>query len=498
MKKIIFNIFGLAITTLILTGCGNDWLDLTPPDGVDSQVAITNYNDAQTARTGMYDGLQGGSGDDRRTYYAGRMTYYGDVRGDDMQARDQGMRTSVMYEMRYTTADNAQEIWFVPYNVNRRANNIIKALDAGNVTDATAEQIGKIRSEALVVRALTHFDLVRIYGNPYTMDNGASLGVPIVTEPLASDVMPSRNTVAEVYTQVLKDLNEAINSGYLAREKTQGYINYWAAKALLSRVYLFQGDNANALAAAEDVIQNSPYKLWTNEEYVGAWSKDNGAHANEMIFEIVNFSSDDWTDREGLAYLYHEDGYADAIVTKAFTDMMDENDIRLKVIMPSIYNADLKAIYGDARVFLNKYPADASGDMRLNNIPLFRLSEMYLTAAEAAVKTGDKTKAAGYLNTIAQRANPTISAYTEGNITLENVIIERRKELIGEGQRFFDAMRNNETVVRYTNDADQGYHYLLPTESMSFNRTYYRAILPIPALEVNVNPNLAAQQNPGY
>ena len=111
-------------------------------------------------------------------------------------------------------------------------------------------------------------------------------------------------------------MTDAINSGYLAKDKTQGYINEWAAKALLTRVYLTKGDNENALKVAEDIITNSPYKLWTNEEYVDAWYKNNGAHTNEMIFEVINASNDDWTDRNGIAYLLNENGYADAIVTK--------------------------------------------------------------------------------------------------------------------------------------------------------------------------------------
>ena len=75
---------------------------------------------------------------------------------------------------------------------------------------------------------------------------------------------------------------------------------------------------------------------------------------------------------------------------------------------------------------------------------------------------------------------------------------ERRKELVGEGQRFFDAMRNNETIVRYSSEENQGWHYSLLKESQSFDRTYTKALLPIPVSETNANPTLKAQQNPGY
>ena len=118
MKKI-YKSFTLALAVLTFTACGNDWLDREPSDGIETSQAITNYSDAVTAYFGMYDGLQGNS--TYNSYYAARMFYYGDVRGDDMQARDQGMRSSSCYEMRYTV-DNAPNMWNVPYNVIRRAN----------------------------------------------------------------------------------------------------------------------------------------------------------------------------------------------------------------------------------------------------------------------------------------------------------------------------------------------------------------------------------------
>lgn len=497
--KNIYKVLILTLTIFTFTACGNDWLDREPADGTETSSAITNYNDALTAYYGMYDGLQGNA--DYNTYYAARMFYYGDVRGDDMQARDQGMRSSSCYEMIYTV-DNAPNMWNVPYNVIRRANRLIEAIDNKQVTDAADEEIGQVYAEAKVIRALVHFDLVRIYGFPYTADEGASLGIPIMLKPLDSDALPVRNTVAEVYEQVTKDITEAINSGYMETNasNSKGYINVWTAKSLLSRVYLYMGKNAEALATAEDVIINSPYKLWTTDEYVAAWNKDNGAHSNEMIFEIINESSDDWSDREGIAYLYNEDGYADAIVTKAFGDLMaaDPKDVRNNVILPARFDEDLMKKYGDAKIFINKFPADKSGDMRLNNLPVIRLSEVYLTAAEAAFKEGTLDAATQYLNAIVKRANPEATAITNATISLERIILERRKELVGEGQRFFDAMRNNETIVRYTSNSDKGFHYSLDAESQKFDRTYFRVILPIPVVETDANPNIAKQQNPGY
>ena len=487
----------ISLSLVALTSCGNDWLNTVPSDSVPADDAINNYKAATVAYTGVYDGLQGNSS--RVSYYGARMFYYGDVRGDDMQARAQGMRSSSCYEMRYTL-DNAPNMWSVPYNVIRRANRLLEAVEQNKVEDATAEQLANLKAEALTIRALVHFDLCRIYANPYTMDNGASKGVPVVTSPLAMDELPSRSSVAEVYTQILQDLEDALSSGGLADKKNYGYVNKWFAKALLAKVYLYKGDNANALTQAEDVIKNSPYELWTNGEYVNGWTTSDSGR-KEMIFELVNKSEDDWTDREGIAYLMNEDGYADFIATKSFLALMEEDpdDIRNNILIPAQSDEDLMKEFGNAKIFVNKFPADpSSGEMRLNSLPIMRLSEVYLIAAEAAAKMSNGSKAAAYLNKIVLRANPTATAITESEATVERIMLENRKEFVGEGHRFFDAMRNNETIVRYTMDIDKGFHYSLINESARFDRTYFRSLLPIPADEVNVNPNLKAEQNPGY
>ncbi|GAB6008846.1 RagB/SusD family nutrient uptake outer membrane protein [Dysgonomonas reticulitermitis] len=491
-----FKILLLAIVAITAASC-SDYLDTKQYTAISTDQAITGYNDAVAALVGMYDGLQGASG--RTTYYASRMVYYGDVRGDDMQAQDAGKRTSSCYEMRYS-ADDAPVIWATPYDANRRANNLIKALDEGKVTDATAEEIGDLRSQALVVRALVHFDLVRVYGNPYTADNGASLGVPIVTEPLAPSATPGRNTVAEVYDQVIKDLTDAIASNDLSTSAELGTINVWAAKALLCRVYLYKGDNQNALTLAKDIITNSPYELWTNAEYGSVWSKEG---TSEVIFEIINTDTSDWGDREGIGYLMSEDGYSDMVVTTAFSNLLDEDpaDVRHSIVLAS-HTDPMKNLYGTAKVWCNKFSGKTGSQIPIANIPILRLSEVYLNGAEAAFKLGGANlqTAADYVKAIAQRANPaTTETFTTANISLDRVLKERRKELVGEGHRFFDAMRNNQTITRYTDEANRGRHYILTVpESRRFDRTYFRAILPIPVTEVNANPVIKEQQNPGY
>lgn len=495
MKKIIKSI-AITIIALLTFGC-SDYLDTKQYSAISSGEAITNINDAYAALTGVFDGLQGNS--DNNSYYASRMIYYGDVRGDDMQASKAGNRTSALYEMRYTV-DNSPAIWGVPYNVIRRANNLIKAIEDGKVTDGSQEDLDYIKGQVLAIRALVHFDLNRIHGNPYTVDNGASLGIPIVLEPTEPSSIPPRNTVAEVYGQVIKDLTDAIDLLKNSTAKDLGYINQWAAKALLCRVQLYKGDNQQALALAQDIITKSPYKLWTNAEYGNVWEKEG---TSEVIFEIMNFDTSDWGDREGIGYLMSEDGYADMIVTTAFSNLLnqDPSDVRHSILDAS-KNEDNIKVYGTDKIWCNKFRGKTGSQIPIANIPILRLSEVYLNGAEAAVKLGSTNlqTAADYVKAIALRANPaSTETFTSANISLDRVLKERRKELVGEGHRFFDLMRNNLQCTRYTSEADMGRHYIL-TEAASkqFDNKYFRTLLPIPVSETNANPTIKEQQNPGY
>ena len=340
------------------------------------------------------------------------------------------------------------------------------------------------------------FDLTRIYGKPYTVDQGSSLGVPIATSPLESTEKPSRSTVAQCYETIEKDLTDAINSNALP--KTNGYVNLWAAKALQVRVYMTKGEWSKALSVAEDIISNSSYKLWEPSEYVAAWSKSDANHSKEIMFEISINNNTDWTDREGIAYLYADKagaspGYGDVIVTKDFSDMLtsDPADIRNDILLAAAAGG-----FDKRKVYINKMPA-VNGDVRYSNVPLLRLSEVYLSAAEAAFQAGDKNKAANLLNDIiSNRTTDESKQVTSGNITLDRIYIERRKELVGEGQRYFDVMRRGETVTRYTDVNDRGWHDVLSEEARTFNRDSKKALPLIPVGEINANPNI--EQNPGY
>ena len=504
----IFKTVLCAAFVLGLSSCGNDWLEEEQPStGVNAETAIKKSSDLAAAYVGMYTAFKGTSS--FTDYYAANMFVYGEVSGEDMQYNkiNGSNRASFYYYRIYTTADQfgvSNAVWESPYIVISRANHII-AVEDSELEDfeEAADDIAQMKNEAKVLRAYALFDLTRIYGKPYTQDGGASLGVPFSTELIDAEAKLPRSTVAENYAQVVKDLTEAISSGALAEDPTPGYINKWAAEALLTRVYLTMGDNAKALSTAEDVINNSPYKTWTQAQYVKAWDKSDAAHNNEIIFEIAISGTSDWTDRNGIAYLYCENGgangsgYGDLVASKAFSDMLssDPKDIRNNVFLPA-NGSSAKAGYGTARVFLNKLPA-VGGVVQLQNVPMLRFSEVVLSAAEAAFNAGNKDKAAKYLNEIIKnRTSDESKQVSAADITADRIYIERRKELVGEGQRWFDALRRGETITRYTSDEDRGWHDVLTQRARSYNRESKYTLPPIPQYEIDANPEIV--QNSDY
>lgn len=494
---------GCAILAASLSSCVNDWLDVAPSDGTDADAALTSSSDLDAARTGMYKALKGNSS--FVDYYGQQFFVYGDVHaGDDYQYNNIGgsNRASFYYDMNYQTASefNTSTVsWQSPYVVIGRANRIIAAAEGGKLSDAVEAKakIEQYAAESKVLRALAHFDLVRIYGKPYTEDQGASLGVPLVTGVLESNAKPARSTVAEVYTQVVKDLTEAISSNALATETKPGYVSVWGAKAILSRVYLNMGDYANALSVAEDIIKNSGAALWTRDQYLKAWDAST-PNESEFLFRLNVAGSTDSNDLNGIGNLQQRDGYKEMVATKKFVDMLtsDPKDVRNDMFLPATAPKEV-ATYGTNKVFLNKLRGQGGDLRKVTIVPIIRLSEVYLTAAECAFRNDDKTKAVEYLNDLVKNRTTTeASLATVDNITLDRILIERRKELIGEGQRYFDALRNNETITRYTSEADKGWHMTLSKEAQSFNRDYFKAIAAIPQAEINANPNI--KQNTGY
>jgi hypothetical protein len=471
--------------SVFTASCGNDWLDREPSTSINNDEGFGLIDDIGYALNGVYNTMQNAYA------YSGRLVYYGDVTGDDMQAVSSTKRTGSYYLFNFTKDNAPSTHWSYLYNIINQCNIILESVDQIEVTAANEAKRNDYKGQALALRGMALFDLTRIFGYPYLKDSGASPGVPIVTKVLSIHDKPARNTVAECYAQIIDDL-ETAGAGLLSESFNKGKINKWAALALLSRVYLYKGDNAKALEKAEAAIsgaESKKYALWTNAEYPTAWGNDaSSSKPGEALFEIVNTNTDS-AGNESMGYLSSYSGYDDLCITSSFYALLleDPNDVRLKLL----------SFDGSKYAYVFKYQPQEGELIQDANIPLIRLSEAYLNAAEAAQKLGDNTKAVKYLDPIVKRANPANTVAGE-QLTMERILTERRKELVDEGHRMYDALRDGGKARRFdvANSKIGSTKHLSGSYEKEYDWNWYKIVLPIPKAEMDTNPNL--DQNPEY
>ncbi|WP_439183388.1 RagB/SusD family nutrient uptake outer membrane protein [Carboxylicivirga taeanensis] len=495
MKKIKFIISLFIIALLfVVQSCSEDFLVEYPTDK-QAPEDIQKMADVEVVINGTYNLMQSVG------FLNSNIITRNDMRSDDMQVPDFG-RLEDEYRYDFDEQNSVLSIWSTPYTIIRQANNVIAMLEGINVESPTDKaKKDDMTGQSLTIRALAHFSLCNSYGLPYAHNDGQSLGIPIVTEVLPKDAQVKRSTVAQVYDQIIKDLTTAIP--LLSEAPKGGKINSWAAKTLLARVYLYKEDNTKAYETAVDVIKKSPYVLLKRSEYVDAWSKE---FNSESIFSCVNNAADNGGGNS-IAYLSDPEGYGQFIASQDLIDLVnsDPDDIRNEILYidqlsvigdPTTYGRILKypGIGNTKAIIVDHFEGDGEPKPELassattSNVPIFRLSELYLIAAEAAVKGGG-SDAATYLNAIVERANPAAKV-AEADVTLDRVLTERRKELMAEGHRFFDLIRNKRDIVR--TECARTAHM---TARMHIPYDDYQVVFAIPLEELKINP---LTQNPGY
>ena len=465
--------FGLILAVIFtISSCKKSFLDQLPYSSVASDVAIRNVSDMQAALNGAYSNVLSAN------LFGRTIPLVGDLLADNVYISTvNSNRYLDFFQINYTIANgNALGIWQSAYSTILRANNVINCPLQG-----TAD-IDQLRGEALGLRALMYFELVKFFSKPYTVDpNG--LGVPIVLiyDPA---LKPERNTLSEVYTQIQKDLTDA--SALMTKNKSSGFFTKYAAKALLARMYEFKGDWNNALTTAQDVINNSGYSLLQLNEVLTFWQNNTDRNdKKEVLFEIV-FDANNNAGNNSLPYFFDQGGYGDALAADNFYNLFSNTDVRksLFIVGSPIRGANVKVV--------NKFPNAGSADK--DEMKVIRISEVYLIAAEAAYQTNDPVAARNYVNAVATRRDPNFTGYTSSGTALrDDILLERRKELAFEGHRYWDLARYNMDVVRV--NVAGNYPGNVP---LTLSANNFRRILPIPQSELDANPNIRNQGNPGY
>ena len=396
------------------------------------------------------------------------------------------------------TSTSTMGLWSSAYSAILGCNKALTAINEGKFTrdGVSDEQINNIKAENLFLRALAYFDLVRVYAQPYgyIKANGITgveaMGVPIVLKDDLS-ARPSRNTVAEVYENlIIPDLVEAerlMSDSYVRAgvKDVVATVTKPVIQALMARVYLHHEDWQLAADYATKVIKNGRFRLLSGDRFVSMWdgSVDVAPQSgSEIIFEVYVSQSDgsrsDLGDYLTAPEVAGGAGYGDVRVSNDLIDLYDATDVRLTGLTKT------NSKYPGYR-WSTKFPGK-NGLLAYNNVPVLRISEMYLIRSEAIYRgaTVSGVTAIDDLNRVATNRN----AEAYATVTLDNLFEESRKEFLFEGHIFFDMKRLQKSLVRTDYDLDP------LTKNIDFPS--YRWALPIPENDILYNDNM--DQNPGY
>ena len=273
MKTI--KIYIVAVLMLGLTACGEDFLDVKPSNSGDASSSIQTPADARVIMNGLLSKMRSSA------YYGRNFIMYAEAKGGDLTIFSQGRGLDGLYSFNHSvTTGSYSGFWDHIYHCILQANSIISSIEQLEA-DGSGANFDDIKGQALTARAIMYFDLVRLYGEPYSEDKNA-WGVPNVTAPLDASDQPLRATVEENYQQILSDLEAA--APLISKSISNGYLNYYVNMAMQARVNLYMGNHAQALSAAEEVINSGEYSLYSNEDWVDSWTRQYGS---ESIFELA-------------------------------------------------------------------------------------------------------------------------------------------------------------------------------------------------------------------
>lgn len=470
----------ISLLVLSLTACKEQFLNLVPVSAVSTSSFYKTQSDILTALNGAYGALQ----------FNGQYGQYyvlAEIPSDDTYPVLSGTVTDQdEFDKFYIRTTNPYTLaaWSDGYRGIYRCNTVIERI-VGITMDETLKK--RIVGEAKFLRALMYFNLVRDFGD-------VPLVLTEITDPLQGYEY-SRVPVADVYTQVIKDLTDAeiiLSVSYTGADI--GRATSGAAKSLLGKVYLTQKRYADAALKLKEVIDKASYSLLPN--YADLFKPAN-KNSKESIFE-VQYKKGNIGEGSPYANAYAPVNSGNAVIafggngnnipTVDLEKSYEAGDPRKTVSMATSYtNASGSKV--DA-FYIKKYadPPIVSGDSE-DNWYVLRYADVLLMYAEVLNETGKTADALPYLNQVRKRAGLSDKALTtpaELRLAIEQ---ERRVELAFEGHRWFDLVRTGRALpILQAKAAAIGIKTALTEANLVF---------PIPQSQIDINPT-KIKQNPGY
>jgi len=441
---------------------------------------ITTVEGAEGMVIGVYDMLQS------PTYFGRDMITLPEVLGDNCKLSISASR----YKGHYIFQSRSQiDIWTTAYSQIGALNEAIENL--GKL--GTDSKVKSVLGEAQFLRAFNYFYLAMTYGRvPDHLVGGFDLCVPLILEPfynsggnISETASAARATVTAVWDQIEKDLIDAFenlenNDSDLAPAR----INAIGVKAFMSRFYLYKGSWQNAIDAATYVIDNSSIPIYTGA-YTNIFSK--GA---ESIFQLV-FTTSENLGSSSLQAMYgtYDDGIRDADgfgngsgSGEANLSLSTEFMAAIDMVNDTRFTATRKVRQSGQELWWTTKYNSWGGIFGLDNIPLIRISEVYLNRAEAFARLKSYDLSRADVNNLRIKRNIGETDVTDANL-LNEVLLQRRLELAFEGHRFFDLKRQGKPITR-------------PEGNPTIPYEDYRVVAPISITEMDVNKKLV--NNPGY
>ena len=467
-------IFAAIIITTSLASC-KKIIESEPTHQLDGSTRFTSIEDFDFALTGAYALFRSGN------YYGSASNAFvnlPDMMSDNLNETTESLGNyQTLSTWRYAEDEpNIGATWQAAYRIISQANLLLRDIDDFSATDGGA--VNRIKAQALAIRALAHFDLLRYWVEEYDC-NSTKPGIPYITV-FDYEQKPARGTVKETYDHIESDLEQArglMNSGLDKTINATGkaYIDIQGVNAIMSRVFLYSNQLDSAIKYSTLVINAIPLASRTN--FPNIWTD---ASTSEVIWS-VSFNAGEGRIADPVYFV--PNNRSSYRPNPALITTYDQvNDVRYSSYFQVRSN----------RLVLSKYLAKAAQVPRpdgITNFKAFRTGEMYLIRAEAYARKGgaNEVSALADLNTLrATRIAGFVPGTETGAALIDAIALERRKELISEGHRWFDLKRTTKTIIRSSCSV---FCTLDPT-----NRAW---TWPLPIAEINANPNILPQ-NPGY
>jgi hypothetical protein len=501
MKKIFYSAI-LATVILGGSGCKKDYLQTTPTDRVDNTSIFSTTANANVALNGIYRYMF-----ERTTETAsnaqGKPGVAGILLGIDFMGEDLHQAAATWFtstgEGNYVAArtDNAASNLYYYRTFFRMIGNANYIIDNIDAAEGTVAEKSRIKAEALTLRAYAYSYLVQFYGNRYNpaAKPNNQLAVPL---PLKStDTKMPRVSVEAVYASIVADLDAAIAlNAVTVPNKTHASV--WVSKGLRARVALTMGDYTIAIKHAKDIVDANAYPLMSQADYQTGFN-------NIGLSEYMWGSNPTTEQGDTFGSFYAQIAYnANSSYQRSTPKMINSNlynlisatDVRKKMWepAPTAANFPLPLTTFVRRPFMTrKFSVKAIGDPSLGDVPWMRSAEMHLILAEAYARSGQDPLAQNALFAlVSKRDLSAVKSTNAGTALTDEIMVNRRVELWGEGFRYLDLKRLNLPLDRTTANVPN-YVATSVANVLQIPAGDPRFLFLIPRDEINANPNIGPQ-----